>query len=183
MGNVEKNATDPRPPGGWSEVWRAAGEESAPIIQSIGGYLPALLSVCGVLASTILFFSGMYLINLSAGRWGASYSGGLDSAAWNGFSNAWDGFANFNDGFAHCAGWCLIGMAFFFGPLLFGIAGILRRLNRAKPDSQREDKSPRAGPTNPNLFPCPECGHHVSRLAKACPKCGQPLPPEPPPVQ
>jgi hypothetical protein len=27
---------------------------------------------------------------------------------------------------------------------------------------------------NPNLFPCPDCGHQISRLAKACPKCGRP---------
>jgi predicted amidophosphoribosyltransferase len=30
-------------------------------------------------------------------------------------------------------------------------------------------------PANPNLFPCPDCGRHVSRLAKSCPNCGRPL--------
>ena len=27
-----------------------------------------------------------------------------------------------------------------------------------------------------NLAPCPDCGRLVSRLAKACPQCGRPLP-------
>jgi hypothetical protein len=31
------------------------------------------------------------------------------------------------------------------------------------------------GSTNPNLFPCPDCGRHVSRLAASCPNCGRPL--------
>jgi hypothetical protein len=31
------------------------------------------------------------------------------------------------------------------------------------------------GPANPNLFPCPDCGRRVSRLAKSCPNCGRPL--------
>ena len=26
-----------------------------------------------------------------------------------------------------------------------------------------------------NLLPCPDCGNYVSRLAKACPKCGRPI--------
>jgi hypothetical protein len=30
-------------------------------------------------------------------------------------------------------------------------------------------------PANPNLFPCPDCGRQVSRLAKSCPNCGRPL--------
>ena len=29
--------------------------------------------------------------------------------------------------------------------------------------------------TNTNLIPCPDCGNQVSRLAKACPKCGRPI--------
>ena len=33
----------------------------------------------------------------------------------------------------------------------------------------------RGSPANPNLFPCPDCGRHVSRLAKSCPNCGRPL--------
>jgi predicted RNA-binding Zn-ribbon protein involved in translation (DUF1610 family) len=28
---------------------------------------------------------------------------------------------------------------------------------------------------NPNLFPCPDCGRQVSRLAKSCPNCGRPF--------
>lgn len=33
----------------------------------------------------------------------------------------------------------------------------------------------KGGPANPNLFPCPDCGRHVSRLAKSCPNCGRPF--------
>lgn len=33
----------------------------------------------------------------------------------------------------------------------------------------------RGGSANPNLFPCPDCGRQVSRLAKSCPNCGRPL--------
>lgn len=29
--------------------------------------------------------------------------------------------------------------------------------------------------SNPRLTHCPDCGHHVSRLATACPHCGRPL--------
>jgi hypothetical protein len=80
--------------------------------------------VCsGILASTVLFFSGIYLAHCSAG----SYYGGLDSACWN-------GFANFFDECVVCAGWCLVSLAFFVGPLLFGIAGIIYVLNQRKRD-------------------------------------------------
>ena len=48
-------------------------------------------------------------------------------------------------------------------------------MKAVSPIQQREEKSAHSGPTNPNLFPCPECGHYVSMLAKACPKCGQPV--------
>ena len=30
-------------------------------------------------------------------------------------------------------------------------------------------------PQSNNLFPCPDCGHMVSRLAFACPRCGRPF--------
>lgn len=33
--------------------------------------------------------------------------------------------------------------------------------------------------TNPRLFPCPDCGRYVSRLASSCPQCGRPLTPNP----
>lgn len=33
----------------------------------------------------------------------------------------------------------------------------------------------KGGSANPNLFPCPDCGGHVSRLAKSCPNCGRPF--------
>jgi predicted amidophosphoribosyltransferase len=29
--------------------------------------------------------------------------------------------------------------------------------------------------TDTNLIPCPDCGRHVSRLAKSCPNCGRPF--------
>jgi hypothetical protein len=32
-----------------------------------------------------------------------------------------------------------------------------------------------AGPTNPNLRPCPDCGRMVSTSAQSCPGCGKPL--------
>jgi len=32
--------------------------------------------------------------------------------------------------------------------------------------------------SNPNLTPCPDCRHYVSRQAPACPKCGRPLLPQ-----
>jgi hypothetical protein len=35
--------------------------------------------------------------------------------------------------------------------------------------------SKKGGSANPNLFPCPDCGRQVSRLAKSCPNCGRPL--------
>ena len=38
-------------------------------------------------------------------------------------------------------------------------------------------KSP-GGSLNPNLYPCPDCGRPVSRLAPSCPQCGRPLTPE-----
>lgn len=28
---------------------------------------------------------------------------------------------------------------------------------------------------NPNLYPCPSCGHTVSKMATSCPSCGHPL--------
>ncbi len=36
-------------------------------------------------------------------------------------------------------------------------------------------KKPAGDEQNPNLVPCPDCGRHVSRRAKACPNCGRPL--------
>ena len=147
MGNAENN------------TWRAAGNAWAPIIQPLGGCLPIVLVLCGILASVVLFCSGIYLAHCSA----RTYSGVAD------------GFAHFFDEYALCAGWCLVGLSFFVGPLLFGIAGIVHRLNRRTPDSQQAAETPSGGPTNPNLFPCPECGYHVSKLAKACPKCGHPV--------
>ena len=55
-------------------------------------------------------------------------------------------------------------------------------MKAVSPSQQREDESAHSGPTNPNLFPCPKCGHYISRPAVACPKCGRPvtLPPEQP---
>lgn len=34
---------------------------------------------------------------------------------------------------------------------------------------------PIATPAGPKLTPCPDCGHEVSRKAKACPQCGSPF--------
>jgi hypothetical protein len=35
--------------------------------------------------------------------------------------------------------------------------------------------TPPALPANGSLYPCPDCGRHVSRLAVTCPQCGRPL--------
>jgi hypothetical protein len=32
-----------------------------------------------------------------------------------------------------------------------------------------------AQPNNPNLRPCPDCGHHISVRATTCPNCGGPV--------
>ena len=91
---------------------------------------------------------------------------------------------------------CFIGLV-FVGPLLFGMAGILYRLNQRKRDSRatsglndilpcsncgrllfrRAVTCPQCGKLThfaEALSPCPDCGNHVSKLAKACPKCGRP---------
>jgi hypothetical protein len=31
------------------------------------------------------------------------------------------------------------------------------------------------GGGNPNLVPCPDCGQWISRMARACPRCGRPV--------
>ena len=35
--------------------------------------------------------------------------------------------------------------------------------------------TPPAVPPGASLFPCPDCGRQVSRLATTCPQCGRPL--------
>lgn len=39
------------------------------------------------------------------------------------------------------------------------------------PAAELSQQAPR--PFNPNLYPCPDCGHMVSRQAEACPQCGR----------
>ena len=39
-------------------------------------------------------------------------------------------------------------------------------------------KARSGGAANPNLYPCPDCGHFVSRQAPTCPQCGRALTPE-----
>ena len=119
--------------------------------------LPHFLLCCGVLSSAVLFIDGCHFVTTN-------------------WSQDWP-----NSEAGH-QGWYYIGLAFFVGPLLLAVAEIIvqLRLDRRKLDLQREDESPSGGPTNPNLFPCPHCGHHVSRLATVCPKCKYLLTPERP---
>lgn len=39
-------------------------------------------------------------------------------------------------------------------------------------------KAGSGGAANPNLYPCPDCGHLVSRQAPTCPQCGRALTPQ-----
>jgi len=71
-------------------------------------------------------------------------------------------------------------LAFFsFGPLelliILGILGLLAASVLVVVVVIVTTSKRRSGPTNPNLFPCPDCGRHVSRLAKSCPNCGRPF--------
>jgi len=87
--------------------------------------LPIFLVVCGVLASAVLFVAGHSLTGLEAG----SFSGGVANE-----SVFFNGLCSFLEKSANRAGTGLIGLSFFVGPLLFGIAGILYRLNQRKRD-------------------------------------------------
>lgn len=58
-------------------------------------------------------------------------------------------------------GGVLLGIAWFLGQPLWGIAGYL---------------FPKRRP----LIPCPDCDHLVSKLATLCPSCGRPLEPRQP---
>ncbi len=53
---------------------------------------------------------------------------------------------------------------------------ILRVIRRGVENATRQDRDQCAN--NPNLFPCPDCGHYVSRLAPSCPQCGRTLTPQ-----
>jgi len=59
----------------------------------------------------------------------------------------------------------------FFVGLPLGIYWLKRYASR--PASETPPELP-----NPRLTHCPDCGGHVSRLAKTCPHCGRPLGPE-----
>jgi len=69
--------------------------------------LPVFLVCCGFLASAVLFFDGC--------AWVATN--------WN---------MDWPNSEANHQGWYFIGLAFFVGPLLFGIAAIIHRLNKKK---------------------------------------------------
>lgn len=81
--------------------------ESLKMMEWFCGWLPVCLGVCG-LALSILLLIGWGILMLAA------LSG--------------------QTGFAVIAFGCFLGPALFFGPLLWGIAGILHRLNLRKRD-------------------------------------------------
>ena len=54
---------------------------------------------------------------------------------------------------------------------LFGVVGAIVLsvvLSRNKNTGQYDHD-------NPNLIPCPDCGHFISRKARSCPQCGCPV--------
>ncbi len=40
---------------------------------------------------------------------------------------------------------------------------------------KKDEKTDKKGEKATNLFPCPDCGHKISRTAKSCPNCGYKL--------
>jgi len=64
----------------------------------------------------------------------------------------------------------------FFVGVPLGAYWLYRSAQRAKAGTiVRQDED------NRRLTHCPDCGRHVSRLARVCPHCGRPLTPERPP--
>ncbi len=61
-------------------------------------------------------------------------------------------------------------LLFIVGFLGLLVAGVVAMVVVVLAASKRH-----GGSRNPNLFPCPDCGRHVSRLATSCPNCGRPL--------
>jgi len=67
-------------------------------------------------------------------------------------------------------------MELVLGLLCLGVLVAIVMLAVMLSASQKGRSDPAA---NPNLFPCPDCGHFASRRAPSCPQCGRPLsPPE-----
>ena len=59
---------------------------------------------------------------------------------------------------------CLV----FLGAIVAAVVISLAVSKKNRPDAA----------ANPNLFPCPDCGHWVSRQAPNCPQCGRTLTPQ-----
>lgn len=69
-------------------------------------------------------------------------------------------------------------MEIILGLLCLGVLVAIVMLAVVLSASQKGRSDPAV---NPNLFPCPDCGHFASRRAPSCPQCGRPLsPPEEP---
>jgi len=55
-----------------------------------------------------------------------------------------------------------------YGGLAAGVLALVRVVRNTTPPPL---------PPGASLFPCPDCGRNVSRLATTCPQCGRPLTP------
>lgn len=64
----------------------------------------------------------------------------------------------------------LIGLLIIVGVLGLLVVGVVVVVVVVLTTSQRRNIT-----DGPNLFPCPDCGRQVSRLAKSCPHCGRPF--------
>jgi hypothetical protein len=62
------------------------------------------------------------------------------------------------------------------GAMCLGVVGLILAVIVIALAASRKNRSDAAG--NPNLYPCPDCGHWVSLQAPSCPQCGRPLTPE-----
>jgi hypothetical protein len=61
------------------------------------------------------------------------------------------------------------------GAMCLGVVGLIVAVIVIALATSKKNRSDMV--TNPNLYPCPDCGHWVSRQAPSCPQCGRPLTP------
>ena len=97
---------------------------------------PFFLLSCGILASIVLFIDGCHFVST---RWSMDWP----------------------DSEANHQGWQFIGLALFVGPLLFGIAAVLHRLDRL---NQKKSGIGYFGH-------CPMCGGPLLGMFPKCPHC------------
>ncbi len=70
----------------------------------------------------------------------------------------------------------LILIAMMLGTPVLVVVLILFVIKKGVENATRKNRDQYAN--NPNLFPCPDCGRYVSRLAPSCPQCGRALTPQ-----